>query len=228
MLGSLLIIAITLYITSMAFALILSITGRNKNSAKWKTILIIHLTFFACFLIFKLLSGEKPIAGLTFLLFFCSGIIGSGYTIRSKAPTLLRIYFALYIASIFIFLTSPSSLIKIITMKVDKSNRKEQFHLSSNYYLEEEQMLMGVSDSLVKYKITQHFGVFHKTLTRDLRFGYRLDSIRILSFNPATGALLRGYSSSKSITFEVPDSVDLKAVFNSPAKEQIQRKINNK
>ena len=189
---------------------------------------MIHGVLFAFFLLAFLLIEKSLLPGYLFLFFFCSGIISGGYLLRSKAPLLLRFYFLLYIASILLFLYSPSMLVRAITLELNDIAQNDQFRLADNYYLEEEQLLMEVSDATVKYKITQHFGVFHKTLARDLRFGSRLDSLLILSFNPAKGADIRGYISSKSPKFEGIDSVELHAVFNSPSKEHILRKQNNK
>ena len=219
-----LIITLTLYIVSMAFAVILSIVRKNKEQGKWKMAVLIHIALLSCFLIFKAFFDAPVLAGYVFLIFFCSGIISGGYLIRSKAPTLLRFYFILYIASIILFIASPSTLVKTITLRFENTSQKDKFNITGNYYLEEEQMLMQVSESMVKYKITQHFGVFHKTLVRNLRFGNRLDSILILSFNPAIGADIRGYIQSKSPTFEGIDSIDVHTIFKTPSKELIQRK----
>ncbi len=226
--GSQLIMAISLYITSMAFAVIISIVIKNNTAKKRKLPLLIHVVLFAFFLFAFLFMDQPLLPGYLFLFFFCSGIITGGYLIRSNAPLLLRFYFTLYISSILLFLYSPSMLIRAMTLKLDNIAQNDPFRLADNYYLEEEQMLMQVSDSMATYKITQHFGVFHKTLARDLRFGNRLDSIKILSFNPANGADIRGYISSKSPTFEGIDSIELHAVFNSPSKAQILRKQKNK
>lgn len=224
--GSQLSITLSIYITSMALALIFSILKKKDKGKYFKLLLSIHLTLLMFFIICKFSMPLYNYTGYVFLFFFCSGIITGGYIFRSHAPLSLRIYFSLYVLSIVVFIFSPSLLVKAISFRLEQNEKPNHYHLTSNYFLEEEASMLNISDTMVKYKVTRHFGVFHKTLARNISFGDRIDSLKILSFNPAIDTRLRGYIYRKSITFASVDSIDMHIIFNLTPDEIIQKKKN--
>ncbi len=133
----------------------------------------------------------------------------AGMILRSDALLPLKIYFSLYFLSILFFIISPSHLFQYISYSWRSNNLFQTFHLRNNYFLEEQQSLLNPAGDQLKYKVIQSFGIFHKTLARDIDFGHPLDSIRIISFNPLSVLTLRGYFSAKSATFETHDSLDI-------------------
>ena len=217
-------LTLSLYILSVAFAFILSLIRFKNSIFNWKFIGIIHVLLFIVFFLFKYVFQANNSSRYFFLFFFCSGIIAGGYLLRSNAPLLVRIYFSLFIVSIFVFISSPSYLVRTISMTSIKSNATSFFRLEANYFLEEEQMMMNIPDSAVTYKITQHFGVFHKTLSTNLRFGSRLDSIKLVAFDKLKGARIRGFNSIKTPNFTQWDSLEQFAVFNLQSNIRIQKK----
>jgi hypothetical protein len=82
------------------------------------------------------------------------------------------------------------------------------FRLDSRYYLEEEKRMLTRSDSLATYKITSRYGMFHKTIARNISFGQKLDSIKLLTFSKDQIANIRGYFNVNSPTFGT-DSIDV-------------------
>ena len=220
-------LTLSLYILSIALALILSIIRFKKSIVSWKLIFIIHVLLFIVFLLLHYLFQAAVSSRYFFLFFFCTGIISGGYLLRSDAPLLLRIYFSIYIGSIIVFISSPSYLVRAISLSNEKPNEIQVYRLTGNYFLEEEQMMKNIPDSAVTYKITQHFGVFHKTLSTNLRFGSRLDSIAIVSFDKLKGTRIVGFHSIKTPNFTRQDSLELFAVFHLQSKERIQKRNTN-
>ena len=223
MTGSQLAITLSLYIISLALALILSIL-KKKATGRSRIPIIIHVILFVFFIISKILSPLSFLSGYIFLIFFCSGIITGGYLFRSGASLILQAYFFLYLLSIVVFIYSPSLLVGMISLNATKTDKSASYHLAANFFLEEQRSLLNDSDTSVQYKITQQFGIFHKTLARDIRFGKRIDSLKVLSFNPEFAADLRGYLNIKSTNLAGPDSLDLHIKFNTHQDERIQKK----
>jgi hypothetical protein len=218
-----LIASLSLYILSVVAALVLTIAYKKGGALQSRVLLSVHLLLFLVFLIFYLNGSRTIYIHYLFLLFFCSGILLSGLMIRSGSSLVLRLYPALYLSSIFFFLLSPSRTIRFITFSWDQSHH-EKWNLTSNYYFEEEKTMLSNADSLITYKVTRQYGVFHKTLARDISFGHRLDSIHLLSFNEEKGIRIRGYYIRKSDTFEACDSMDLSVPFVASKNTIIQKR----
>jgi len=90
--------------------------------------------------------------------------------------------------------------------------------------MEEEKSMLSVSDSTTTYKITRQFGIFHKTLARNISFGMRLDSIRLNNFDEEKGIDVRGYYIRKTDTFEACDSMDISVPFVASKNTIIQKR----
>ena len=147
MTASQLTLTLSLYILSIAFALILSIIRFKKSIVSWKLVFIIHVLLFIVFLLLHYLFQAAMSSRYFFLFFFCTGIISGGYLLRTDAPLLLRIYFSIYIGSIIVFISSPSYLVRLISLSNNKPNEIQVYRLTGNYFLEEEQMMKNIPDS---------------------------------------------------------------------------------
>ena len=223
--NDLLIITITAYIISIAGCLILSIALRNVSLIKLKYPLLIHAFLTIVFAIIYIVNSQLPILHYLSLTFVCSGLVLSGIILRSDAMLPMKIYFSLFLLSILFFLISPSHLFRTISFSWKNNDLFQTFHIRSNYFLEEQQGMLNLSDDQTKYKVIQSFGVFHKTIARDINFGHRLDSIRLILFNPVELLILRGYFSSKSPKFETYDSLDVTTSLGAQTEEIIHKTL---
>lgn len=224
----LLIVAITAYIISIAFCLIFSIAFRHVVISKLKLPLLMHASLILVFCVIYMINSESTSLHYLMLAFVCSGLMMAGMILRSDALLPFKIYFSLYLLSILFFLISPSHLFRYISYSWRNDDLFQAFHLRNNYFLEEQQGMLNLSDEKTKYKVIQSFGVFHKTLARDIDFGQRIDSIRVVSFNPANTLILRGYFSAKSTTFETPDSLDITTTLNEQTEKIIRKTSTSK
>jgi hypothetical protein len=218
-----LIASLTLYILSVVAALVLTITAKKRGTGSLKGMLILHM-FLVLLFAMLFLSGNRNIyIHLSFLFFFCSGILLSGLLLRSEQSLFMKIYSALFLSSIIFFLISPSRTIRFITFS-HTEHQVNRWNIVSNYFLEEEQLLLAHADSTTSYKITRQFGVFHKTLARDISFGNRVDSIKVLEFNENQNAIIRGYINENSSIFGTCDSMDISVPFVASKNTIIQKR----
>ena len=219
-----LIISIVGFIVSVVACIILFISVPSASLKKLKPFLIFHFSIL-CIFFFHLIINEKTIGiHLLSLAFFCSGLIISGVIIRSSAHVLLKTYFSLFIFLIVFFVISPGKFLRFIS---HASNDRvfQSFHLMSNYFLQEQNYFAGNIQAIPSYKVIQSFGIFHKTLARDIRFGTRIDSLRIINFVPDSLIAIRGYFSVKRSTFETPDSCDVIASLQLNSNQIIHKKL---
>lgn len=218
-----LISSITLYIISVVAALVLTVVSKKGKAFSSKLLLSIHLILLLVFAGIYISGNDSPALHFAFLLFFCSGILLAGFMLRSDAGHLLRFYPLLYLSSVVFFLITPSRTLRFITFSWDK-NLHEKWNLTSNFYFEEEKTMLANPDSLTTYKVTRQYGIFHKTLARNISFNSRLDSIHLLSFNEEKGIAVRGYYIRKSDTFETCDSMDVSVPFVASKNTIIQKR----
>lgn len=222
-----LVAALILYILSVVTAIVLTVVSKKSDFRKFTTwLFILHLLLFVIFIFFEFAFHKHLYIHLSFLLFFCSGILLSGLVLRSSYPLVLKIYTALFLSSIIVFLLSPSRTIRFITFTFDQNN-KNSWNITSNYFVEEEQSLLARPANEATYKITRHYGVFHKTLARNIVFGNRIDSLKVLQFDEDSGIKLRGFFNRKYDTFEACDSLDLSVPFVASKNSIIQKREHN-
>ena len=98
----LLLVAIISYILSLVIALVLVIASKRMNPGWFRMAAGLHIVFGAFFLFthFTYPGGIN----LSFLLFFCTGIITSGIAFGTRRALYFRIYFGFFSASIVVFL----------------------------------------------------------------------------------------------------------------------------
>ncbi len=226
--NTLLVITISAYIFSIAASLILSIALRNVPIIKLKLPLLIHAMLMLLFCVLYLINHDSKLLHYLSLAFVCSGLIMAGMVIRSDAMLPFKIYFSLYFFSIIIFIVSPSQLFKYISYSWKSNDLFKTFHIEGNYFLEEQQGMLNLTDDQIKYKVIQSFGVFHKTLARDIDFNHRLDSIHIISFNHLNILILRGYFIAKSAQVNSPDSLEITAYLGDQTKQIIHKTSTSK
>ncbi|MEP7265548.1 MAG: hypothetical protein ABI772_13665 [Bacteroidota bacterium] len=221
------VVAIVLYILSVVAAIVLTIVSKKTDFRKFtRWMLILHLFLLVVFIYFEFAYNSHLYLHLSFLLFFCSGILLSGLVIRSDYPLTLKIYTAVFLSSIIVFLMSPSRTIRFITFTFNQ-NKTNSWNIVSNYFVEEEQSLLSRPANEATYKITRHYGVFHKTLARNIIFGNRIDSLRVLKFDEVSGLQIRGFFIRKYDTFEACDSLDLSVPFVASINNIIQKREHN-
>ncbi len=204
------------------------IVGKKAGENVFKKSLFIHLLIAVVFIIALILAnfaafGEGSIIYFS-LGFFSSGVALSGLMLRSKMNILIKIYFGIYAASFFLFVSSPSTLFSIITKGKIMVEQYDRFTIKNNYFLDKQSSFIGNSNGPANYKIVQKLGYFNKTIARDLVFANQLDSIKTLSFIPNKLVTLRGYFSQQGVADSADVSVDLAVLLE---KNQIKLKNNN-
>jgi hypothetical protein len=216
--------AIIGYILSNIIALALVFTGKKLSPTVFRMLASLHL-IFAVFFIFNLLTNkEESPRYVSFLVFFCSGIITGGLALGTKTNTILKIYFGIFCLSIFVFILSPSLLLNFL-MTASFNRHKDMIQVKENYFLERQASAFSSDTSGIKYKLIEKNGMFHKTIARDLDFKGKLDSMRILSYDERKSFIIRGYSSIKSFVEDKIDSVDLTIELLPAKKDEIERRL---
>jgi hypothetical protein len=162
--------------------------------------IIIHTSLLALSCIFWLGGIFPDLLPWLILSAFCSGLSIAGWVLRSghlQVP--VRIYFGLYFASVLLFLISPSRLFYTITGKSAVYRSEKEFKLRDNYYLVEQQSLLSASKTIENWKVIQKFGLYKKTIRRDVRFNGSPDSVRLIRMEPDT-MIIRAYYQTSGIT----------------------------
>ena len=220
----LLYIAIISYILSNIIALAFVFTGKKLNPGFFRLLAALHLVF-GIFFIFNLINNkEESPRYVSFMVFFCSGIITGGLALGTKTNIILKIYFGLFCLSIFVFILSPSLLLNFL-LTASFNRHRDMMPLKENYYLERQTSTFSSDSSGMKYKVIRKKGMFHETIARDLDFKGKLDSMKILSFGERKYFLIRGYTSNKSFVEDKIDSVDITVDLLPARKDIIERRL---
>lgn len=80
--------------------------------------------------------------------------------------------------------------------------------LQGRYYLEKQNISRSKED-VEHYKLILKKGIFHKTVQRDLSFGGKLDSVKVIQFEPGDFLKIRGYTSQNTYVSTDKDSSDV-------------------
>ena len=216
--------AIIGYILSNIIALALLFTGRKLGSGWFRMLASLHLIFAVVFLFNFFTNKEESPRYVSFLIFFCSGIITGGLALGTKRHLAFKIYFGIFCLSVFAFILSPSTVLNfLLTASVDR--HKDMMLVKDDYYLERQSSTFSSDSSGIMYKLIEKKGMFHKTIARDLAFTGKLDSIRLISFEEKKSATIRGYSGSKSFVEDKTDSMDISIDLNPSKKMEIERRL---
>jgi len=220
----LLYVAIIGYILSNVIALALLFTGKKLNPGIFRLLATLHFVF-GVFFIFNLITNkEETPRYVSFLVFFCSGIITGGLALGTQKNIIIKVYFGLFCLSIFVFILSPSLLLNFL-LTASFNRHKDMMLLKENYFLERQTSTFSSDSSGVKYKVIRKKGMFHETIARDLDFKGKLDSMKVLSYEDRKFILLRGYTSNKSFVEDKIDSVDVTIELIPTSKDLIERRL---
>lgn len=167
------------YIISAMLALILAIVTKRFNPY---TLLVgtFHVLALLSFFLDKLFSYTDG-ASITFLGFFCTGLILFGLLIRVNVYILYKIYTALFVCSILVFVVKPSLVITFITQT--EMPEEVEFNLDDNLFLIKQDPLLKQSEGQHIYKVSKKLGSFHRTLARNIEFEKAFDSVQVITIN---------------------------------------------
>jgi len=216
-------VAIISYILSLVIALVLVLVSKKINPGWFRMVGGIHIVL-GVFFLFTLIAYKGDV-NLAFLFFFCSGIVTSGLAFGMNKAIPFRIYFGLFAASIAVFILSPSTVLNfLIAPNLARSNEKI-FPVQGNYFLEMQSTYRTDSASSIQYKLIRKAGLFHQTVSRNINFNGKLDSIKVLSVEAGIAAEVRGYVSRKTFVSDETDSTDVTVNLNPTNKDVIERRL---
>lgn len=167
-----LVLTICLYILSIVAALILGMISKRFSEPALRLGLSIHVGLIALTLLFFLAFVEISTWHYLMLLSVCSGLALSGWVLRS--PTVhkaLKAYFGAWLLTVLLFLWSPSLLFYTISGHLSDYRPELEFHLGSNTFLTEQQSMLNTGTSSGRFKVIRKYGIYNKTLVRNLDFG---------------------------------------------------------
>jgi hypothetical protein len=216
------------FILSVISGLILMITSKNIRREKFLLFASFHLLLFLAFIASLLLQkdNDKIVINYFFLFYVCSGITLSGMAWRIQVFKFLKYYFSVFILTIPLFLVSPSTLLNLILTLRASGTNGPSYHIMSRYFIEEQNNSLKTNNTPL-YKVIQKRGMFHKTIQRDLDFGGRLDSIRLLESDNKKTIRIRGFTGKTTFVSETIDSTDIEFYLVKPKKGSVEYRLTN-
>jgi hypothetical protein len=210
---------LSLYILSLVTAVLLLAAGKRFASGPLRGFFFIHLAGTLAALAgigFNLHTGLLP------ALLILSGLVAGALAARATVPQYLKLYFGLFFLSAAFFILSPSRFGGFLETGRIHVAHPDKFHLYRNVYLEAQRDPAHRAHSASQYKVIREFGLFHKTLRRDIVFPIRPDSVRCLPGAGTDTLVLRIYrvTGSRSVT----DSADLTVSLTQPDSMLIRRR----
>lgn len=182
-----LVLTICLYIISLVLAMILAMVSRRWPGEKIRLPLALHALLLLLAVVFGILFKGADWTGYFLILTVCSGLALSGWAIRNKSLAMpWRLYLALYLLSIVMFLWSPSQLFYLISGNSEKYRKEQQFHLGKNYWLVEQNSMFSSGKEPAQYKFIQKYGIYNKTWVRNIDFGQSISKVSKLQFSEDT------------------------------------------
>ncbi|HQK98451.1 MAG TPA: hypothetical protein PLH61_10545 [Bacteroidia bacterium] len=192
----LLITTIMLYIVALVGTFVLTVLSKKFSNGMLNIFIVIHLFLVVTAITTTLLMPSTEIGNYFMSIAFCSGLIIAGWAIRKSEKLVYRIYFGIYFSSVLLFLYSPSLLFYSISGNFANRRTEQQFRLEKNYFLIEQQSMLQLLSNVTAYKVSQKFGIYNRTIARDIRFDGRLDSVQLVALTEDT-LILRGYLQAK-------------------------------
>lgn len=186
-----------LYIVALVGTFVLTVLSKKFSNKSLNIFISIHLVLVVIAIAFALIQIKNDIGNYFMSIAFSSGLIIAGWAIRKSEKPIIRIYFGIYFASILLFLYSPSLLFYSISGNFANRRTEQQFRLEKNYYLIEQQSMLQLLSNVTAYKVSQKFGIYNRTIARDIRFDGRIDSVQLVTLNDDT-LILRGYLNGNS------------------------------
>lgn len=217
-------IAIILFISAVVAGVITMIVGKNISKERFTLLAAIHGMFLFAFIASILLRKDASAFNYFFLLFICSGLVLSGIAWRSGIFIGLKIYFGIFALTVGMFILSPSRLVNFLLTTKYTDTLGESFHVTENFYLERQNSNKNQND-MPRYKLIRKRGIFHSSLQRDLEFGGKLDSIKVLEFDKSSLGLIRGYTSSTTYVSTKIDSADVEVSIKKKTNDGLEYKL---
>jgi len=197
---------LSLYILSFVAAVLLLAAGSRVSNGPLRLLFFLHVAGTAATLI---RLGVSLQAGYAAALVILSGTILSGLTLRATVPLYPKLSFALFLLSAAFFVWSPSRFGGFLeTGRLHVSN-PDKFRLYQNVCLEAQRGSTAMPGSPQRYKVIREFGLFHKTLRRDIDLPFPPDSVRCLPGSGDDNLVMRAYRSAGGAAGSHTDSVDL-------------------
>lgn len=194
----LLVFTICLYILSLVVSLLLGMTSRRFAAESIRLPFAVHAILIFLSIVFLVGFSGQILGHYLLLLGVCSGIALGGWAIRNTwLGWPLRVYLFAYLLSIPVFLWTPSSVFYAISGNYDKWKPEQEFNLESNVFLVEQQSMLQ-EQVKVRYKVIRKFGIYNKTLIRDVDFGSRLSSAKLIELTSDT-LILEGVNQSRAL-----------------------------
>lgn len=217
-------ISIIVFITSVIAGVISMIIGKNMSKEKFVLLAVFHAMLLFGFIASIFLRKESSANNYFFLFFICSGIVISGIAWRSQANLALKVYFSLFVLTIGMFILSPSRLANFLLTTKYADTLGESFLVKENFYLERQSSSMRAEQKPL-YKLIRKRGIFHSSIQRDLDFGGKLDSIKVLEFDKSSLGLIRGYTGVSTYVSTKIDSVDVEILMKKKTTDGLEYKL---
>lgn len=197
---TLLIFSICLYLISLVASLILGMVSKRFSATAIRIPIIIHLLLVITTLLLFLL--DVPFHHMLMLITFCSGLFISVWALRKKEHFLpIKIYFGLFLLSVFLFITSPGRLFYLISGNMQQYRPENKIDLQDNYFLIEQRSFLSVPSDSNPYKIVKQRGFYKKTLLRDVTFEDEINEGKMILANEDTIVIELAFKSQKKQLF---------------------------
>ncbi|MBP6334882.1 MAG: hypothetical protein KA444_05365 [Bacteroidia bacterium] len=217
-------IAIICYLVCLSVAFMLLATGRNLPSSRLTLFGLLHSMLLMAFLASLVLRKEGTAFNYFFLAYICSGVLLSGLFIRSGFPLYIKAYFGLFALTLPLFMFSPSMLVNFLLTMSYSDASGPKFKLTGKYSLES-QTIVKDDSKIPKYKLVLKRGMYKQSIERDINFGGRLDSVKVLEVNGTHSMLIRGYHSSKTFVSSESDSMDVEVSLRKQKYGDVEYKL---
>jgi len=193
-----LIVTICAYILAVVFSLLLGMAARRFSADAFRMPAAVHAILLFLYVAFAVVFSGFSWTGYFLLAALCSGLSLSVWALRNKhLPWAFKVYFGAYLLSLLVFLWSPSLLFYSISGNLDKYRPEQQFHLEGNTYLVEQQSMLNRDTLATRYKVIRKYGIYNKTLVRNLEFGESVDKVNLYIMNADTIVLRTTLSSGQ-------------------------------
>jgi hypothetical protein len=187
---TLLIAALVAYILGLVAALVMALAAPRLPLRFLKAGLALHFLLLSGFGISAVFF--PPAAPALCLAACCGALVWAGAIWRTPVPLVLRLYFGLYLLTLPLFLYAPSKTVRLIAYQWSEAPARK-FSLEGGLRLEPQEALID-RPGPVRYKIVRDYGLFYRTLERDLDFGFAPDSVQTLRYEPDSLIVLRAWA----------------------------------
>ncbi len=217
-------IAIISFLVSLSAALLLLAGAKNIAPDRLKFFGLLHTMILLAFFASLAIGSHTHRFNYFFLAYICSGVLLSGLFIRSHFPLFIRIYFGLFTLTLGMFLISPSMLVNFLLTMSYSDSSGPKFSLGSKYYLES-QTHVNEKETNPQYKLILKRGLYKQTIERNIDFGGKLDSVKVLEINGSHSMIIRGYHSTLTFVSADSDSADVEVSLRKQKYGDVEYKL---